>query len=359
MAEPVRIGVIGTSAYTESMHLTNIKSHPGARISAICGRNTARAQALAQAFGIPAVYGEYREMIGSGSLDALVVSSPDDLHYAMTMDALEAGLHVVCEKPMSMTGKQARAMYARAEAAGVKHMIYFTWRWLPIARTVRRLIDDGYIGRCFQCNLRYTVGFARTQRYLWRLDPARANGILGDIGSHVLDLAQWYIGPISAVSAELATYVDHPGPDGEPMEPANDSAVLALTFANGAQGVVQLTALAHIGERNQDLHLVMHGDAGTLEVDLAFNGGEIRGVRAGEGRFTTLAVPEDIARGVDPRDPLRVFVRQSVGDRLFIDAILQDRPAEPSFYDGMLVQEVIEAALQAQQARCWIPVERG
>lgn len=357
MSEPIRVGIIGTSGYTESMHLTNMRSHPGARLSAICGRNRARATALAQTYGIPAVYSDYREMIAAGGLQALVVSSPDDLHYAMCMDALDAGLHVICEKPMAMTADQARAMQARAAEAGVKNMIYFTWRWLPISRYVRRLIDDGYIGRCFQCNIRYTVGFARAQRYLWRLDPTRANGILGDLGSHVLDLAQWYVGPITSVSAHLAALMDHPGPEGAPMQAANDSAVLAVTFAGGAQGVVQLTALAQIGERNQDLHIVLHGDAGTLEVDLAFDGGEIRGVRDGDERFTTLTVPQDIAGGVDPRNPLQVFTQQPVGDRLFIDAILHDRAVKPSFYEGMRTQSVIEAALRAHQTGCWVPVE--
>lgn len=357
MTEQVRVGVIGTSSYTESMHLTNMKSHPDARLRAICGRNTTRAEALAQKFDIPAVYADYREMIASDELQAVVIASPDDQHYAMTMDVLDAGLHVICEKPMAMTVEQARAMHARAVAADVTHMIYFTWRWLPVARYVRRLIDDGYIGRCFHCNIRYTVGFARTARYLWRLDPARANGILGDLGSHALDLAQWYVGPIDRVSAHLAALTDHPGLDGEAMEPANDSAVLAVTFANGAQGVIQLTALAHIGERNQDLHIVLHGDAGTLEVDLAFNGGEIRGVRAGEAeQFKTLTVPEDIAGGVDPRNPLQVFTQQSVGDRLFIDAVVHGRLIEPSFYDGMTVQVVIDAALRAHQSGCWVPV---
>jgi len=356
VSEPIRVGVIGTSGYAESMHLTNLKSHPDARLSAICGRNTARAEALAQTYDIPTVYGDHRAMIASGDLQALVVASPDDLHYAMTMDALDAGLHVICEKPLAMTAEQARTMYAHAEAAGVKHMTYFTWRWLPIARFVRRLIDDGYIGRCLQCSIRYAIGFAREQRYLWRLDPAHANGILGDLGSHAIDLAQWYVGPIARVSAHLATLMEHPGPDGRAMESANDSAALAVAFENGAAGVIQLSALVHIGERNQDVHIALHGDAGTLEIDLRFNGGKIRGVRDGGERFETLPVPVDIAGDVDPRNPLQVFVRQSVGDRLFIDAIQQDRPVEPSFHAGMTTQAVIEAALQAHKTGCWVPV---
>ncbi len=356
MTEPIRVGVIGTSLYTESMHLTNLKSHPGASLTAICGRNGERAAALARAFEIPTIYSDYREMIASGGLQAIVVASPDDEHYPMTMAALDAGLHVICEKPLALTTEQARAMYARAEAAAVKHMVYFTWRWLPITRYVRRLIDDGYIGRCFQCNIRYTVGFARTARYLWRLDSRRATGILGDLGSHVLDLTHWYVGPIKKVSGHVAAFIDHPGPDDRAMDSANDSAIVAVEFENGAQGVVQLTALAHIGERNQDLHMVLLGDDGTLEVDLTFEGGEIRGARAGENRFTTMTVPDDMWGAAHRGNPLDVFTNQSVGDRLFIDGIVEDRPVVPSFHDGLRAQEVIEAVLQSHRTGRWISV---
>lgn len=356
VVEPIRVAVVGTSGYAESMHLTSIRSHPHAAIRAICGRNTGRARELARRFDIPAVHTDFREMIAAGGLDAIVVASPDDLHYEMTMEALDAGLHVICEKPMAMTAEQALAMCARAESAGVTHMVHFTWRWLPIARYVRRLIDEGYIGMCLQCSVRYAIGFAREPRYLRRLDPERANSILGDLGSHALDLAQWYVGPIARVGAHLATLMRHPGREGGTMEAANDSAVLALVFRNGAEGVVQLTALAHIGERDQDLQIVLFGDSGTLEVDLAFNGGEMRGARDGEERFHVIPVPKDIAGSVDPRDPLQVFVQQSVGDRHFIDAILHHQPAEPSFHDGVRVQEVIEAALQAHRTGCWTDV---
>lgn len=122
--QPLRVGVVGTSWWADWMHLPSLKSHPHAQISAICGRDRARADAMASKYGIRQVFTDYREMIEQADLQALIVSVPDDLHYAITMAALAAGLHVLCEKPLASTAKQAREMYETAATAGVKHVIY-------------------------------------------------------------------------------------------------------------------------------------------------------------------------------------------------------------------------------------------
>lgn len=117
MNKSVRVGVIGTSWYADLMHLPTLQSHPQAEIAAICGRNSEPAAALANKYAIPTIYSDYREMIEQGNLDAVVVATPDDLHYPMVMAALDAGLHVICEKPLASSVAQAEAMVAKAEAA--------------------------------------------------------------------------------------------------------------------------------------------------------------------------------------------------------------------------------------------------
>ncbi|GAG40971.1 unnamed protein product, partial [marine sediment metagenome] len=86
MSEQVRVGVIGTSWYTDVMHLPNLKSHPHTEIAAICGRNRDRAEEMAKKYEVPLVFTDYREMIEKGNLQAVVVAAPDDLHYPMTME---------------------------------------------------------------------------------------------------------------------------------------------------------------------------------------------------------------------------------------------------------------------------------
>jgi len=224
MPEQVRIGIIGTSGWADMMHLPTLKSHPQASLAAICGRNRERAEEMAKKYEIPVVFTDYREMIEKGDLQAVVIATPDDMHYPMVMNALDAGLHVVCEKAMASNVAQAREMYEKAESAGVKHMIYFTNRWVPHFRYVRELIDEGYMGRCFHCHFHSLSGHGRKPSG-WRFDRQRGSGILGNLGSHMIDRARWYMGDIAKVSASLSIFTDPDEESNGNFDAANNSAL--------------------------------------------------------------------------------------------------------------------------------------
>ena len=129
--EKVRIGVIGTSWWADLVHLPSIASHDRADLVAICGRNQERAREMAAKYGIGATYADYRQMIAKEGLDAVVIVTPDDMHHPMAMAALDEGLHVMCEKPLGLNVAQTAEMLAKAEEAGVTHMVYYTSRWFP------------------------------------------------------------------------------------------------------------------------------------------------------------------------------------------------------------------------------------
>ena len=362
MPEHVRIGIIGTSAWADLSHLPNLKSHPGAEVLAICGRNRARAQGIANKYEIPNVFTDYREMIEKGDLQALIIAAPDDVHHQMAMEALDAGLHVMCEKPLALNVNQAIEMYEKAETVGVKHMTSFTFRWTPHFQYLKELIDDDYLGRPFQCNIRYLSGDGFQKRYAWRYDRNRSNGALGNIGSHMIDFARWFVGDIVKVGAHMTNFVDRPGPQGEDYQPANDSAQLVLEFENGAQGSIQISAVAHTGERGQKQEVILHGESGTLEVDFSLGSAEIRGARRDEGEYRTLYVPDRLWGDVDRNQSLigqliELYTKGSVGNRLFIDAILEDKPISPSFYEGFKVQEVIDAANESHRNGGWVTIQ--
>ena len=199
--------------------------------------------------------------------------------------------------------------------------------------------------------------------YGWRFDRNRSNGILGDFGSHMIDLAQWLVGDIGKVNGHLTTFVDRPGPEGGAFDPANDSAHLAIEFENGAQGSIQVSAVAHVGNRGQEQHVVLHGELGTLEADYSSaSGEEVKGIRQDEEEFKELPVPDHLWENVDQSESffnqlLQLFTNQSICDRLFIDAIIEDKPISPSFYDGLKVQEVIGAAIESHKGGSWVSVK--
>jgi predicted dehydrogenase len=355
--------MIGTSWYADSLHLPSLTSRPNAVVTAICGRNQARAGEMARKFDIPNVYSDYRQLIESGLVDAVVIATPDALHPAMTLAAVDAGLHVVCEKPLALNAADARAMAQRADAAGVKHMTFFTLRWFQHTQFVKELVDAGVVGNRSHCQISYVHGNGRDSRYRWRLDGARANGILGDLGSHLIDLARWLNGDIVRVAANLGSFVQHFHEDGSPVTPTNDAALLNVEFANGSQGMIHTSAVAYTGGRGLEQHIVLYGDKGTVEADFSFGnfGGEaaqmaVRAASLPEGRFADLAIPAHIWGDVPQDQHTEVFNRMPAGDRYFIDCILQDRPVTPSLWDGVAVQEVIEAAILSHRNGQWVNV---
>ncbi len=299
---------------------------------------------MAAKYIVPEIYADYREMISRAGLEAVVVASPDDLHHEMTLAALDAGLHVMCEKPLAQTVAQAQAMYERAQSSGLKNLVMFTNRWLPIYRYARDLIQQGLVGRLYHCEFHYQFGYARHTAYLWRYDQDRANGVLGDLGVHMFDMARWMVGEITSVSADLKVFVKRYGADGESSvlaNPANDSAILLVNYASGAHGTIRVSSVNHQGN---SMRINLYGESGTLEV-----GEEILAARSQDDELVRLEIPPEYFAGVDPAHPRDVFLQASAGPRYFIDAILNDLPSTPDFYDGLQAQRVIEAALEANR----------
>jgi predicted dehydrogenase len=269
------------------------------------------------------------------------------------MAAFDAGIHVLCEKPLATTAADAKSMYDRALETGLKHMSFFALRNSMHHRYLKSLIDDGYLGRVYTAELNLTHGFFRNDAYQWRFDAGRGTGALGDLGCYTIDLARWYVGDIARVSSNLTSFIDRPHPDGVAYQTANDSAVLAIEFVNGAHGTMAANVVAHQAERKQNNIVVLQGEGGTLELQSTFAGSWLRGARADETEFRNLEIPADLWEGVDPEKPNEVGQKHSIGDRAFIDAIISDTEILPSFYDGWKVQQVIEAAFVADKEQSW------
>src|SRR5690349_16596013 len=185
--KPVSVGIVGTSWWVDAMHLPALAAHPQARLAAMCGRNPDNLRQMAERWHISKTYTDYNALIDSGEVDALIVATSNESHYPITMKALNAGLHVLCEKPLALTYRQAQEMADLAEKKGVKHMVPFTYSYMPTARYLKELIDGGYIGRPYHLNMRYYTGYGRKGDYMWRFNRAMAgSGAVGDIGSHFL-----------------------------------------------------------------------------------------------------------------------------------------------------------------------------
>jgi predicted dehydrogenase len=175
----------------------------------------------------------------------------------------------------------------------------------------------------------------------------------------MIDLARWLVGDIARVSAHLATLVKRADPAGRALDAATDSALLLVAFDNGAQGVIHVSGIVHCGDRGQELQVVLHGWSGTLKLDASYLGAELRGIQDSGQQYEELPTPDEMWGDVDRSLRfitrfLKCFEEQSIGDRMFVDAILEDRPVAPSFYDGLKVQEVMDAAIESHESGRWV-----
>ncbi len=302
-------------------------------------------------------------MIDSQTLDAVVVVSPDDLHHAIAMYALDAGLHVLCEKPLGQNVAEARELYETAESAGVKHMTYFAYRWPPVFRRAKQLIDEGYVGRPFQAYVRFLAQSRRGGAHTWRTDASLSNGTLADVGSHAIDLLRSNVGEIVSVAANLNHYIEHPRPGRDHGDESNDSATLSVEFDNGAQGLIQCSQVAYMAERRSDISFTLYGELGSIELNYSTGAGwSLRGARDGQESFKDLGVPVPgyFDSSLPPLEQARqMYANDSVGDRLFIDAILEDRNVSPDFHDGLKAQEVVDGALESARTGRRVRLNQG
>ena len=361
----INVGVVGTSWWADAMHLPALASHPKAATIAICGRNRENARKMADIWSIPNVYTDYAAMIADAGLDAIVISTPNDTHYPITMTALEAGLHVLCEKPIALTYAQAREMAALATEKGLKTLVPFTYSHMPTARHLKALIDDGYLGTPYHLNLRYYTGYARAGDYIWRLDRKIAgSGIVGDLGSHFLYLAELFYGEITALTCRLTHIVSRPplDPQGNPYDAVDDSCMLIIEFANGAAGMIHCTALCYEDTPfGQTHHMELHGSDGTLYCHIDWDKIQrVRGARVGEGMVRDLPIPERIWGGAR-RDTVHntyrdMFRSEDFMIRAFINGILRDEELTPGLEQGARIQRLISAAVLSHETGARVEV---
>ncbi|MEM7337268.1 MAG: Gfo/Idh/MocA family oxidoreductase [Actinomycetota bacterium] len=345
--------MVSTSWWADAMYLPALTNHPDADVVAVAGRNPERAAAFADRWSIPAHYTD-TDSFFDHDLDAVVIASANDSHHPLTLQALRRGLHVLCEKPLGLTTAEAREMEAAATDAGVATLVPFTYRYMPMFRWVKELVDTGHVGTPHHLNMRYFTGYARNGEYLWRFDRGEAgSGVIGDLGSHWVAIAMWLLGEPVAVNTVSTAFVPRgPRPDGVAYEPGEDWAVMTVRFESGAHAVLQVSAVCpEPGDFGQTHALDVHGTDGSLYAMSDWvSTQEVRGSKAADtAPASVLPIPEHIWGGA-PRDVVGDTYRhvfRSGGHMIgnFIDAARDGSRCEPDFSFGRRVQEVCDAAV--------------
>jgi predicted dehydrogenase len=243
------------------------------RLVAMCGRTEEAVAEAAVRYGYEGYYTCWEEMLEDDRIQIFDNCASADMHAEPSIAAARAGKHVLCEKPLALSARDARAMWEAAEDAGVKHVTGFNYRFVPAVRFARELIEQGALGEIYHFRARYLQegGDDPRRPFTWRYDRTQGGyGALGDIGVHIIDLARFLAGEIQSVGAVTATFVKErpvPGQPGEMREVTTDDAFAAtVRFASGAVGTLEASKVA-TGRKNQNTFEV-NGAQGSVVFDL-------------------------------------------------------------------------------------------
>ncbi|MGE3874801.1 MAG: Gfo/Idh/MocA family protein [Parvibaculaceae bacterium] len=323
---------------------------------------------------------DWKAVIARNDIDVVDIVTPNDSHAELAIAALQAGKHVICEKPLARTGPEAKAMADAARKARVINMVAFNYRRTPGVALAKKLIDAGRIGKILNFRGTYLQDWSADPNgpLSWRFQKRIAgSGTVGDIGTHVVDFARHLVGEISAVNAMVHTYVkERPlqsghldklgdsdrsgtGPKGE--VDVDDEMITLVKFQNGAVGSLEATRNAH--GRNNFLTFEIHGTQGSIafnyermdeiKVMFADDPAEVRGFRT---IYTGPSHP--YGHGLWPIAGLGIGYGETkiIECYDFFNAIVTGKQPSPSFEDGYRVSLIADAILESGQTERWVQV---
>jgi predicted dehydrogenase len=350
---PIRVALIGTGGISLANHVPGIALCSDARVVALCDVDREAVERASRATGVTRTSTDPVALAQEDGIDAVVIATPNHVHHPIALAAIRTGKHVLCEKPIALNVDQAREMYHAAEAAGVRHMTAFTYRFVPAMRYLKHLVAGGTLGEPLHFRAQRFQDWGR--RYLgWRQRASLAGtGELGDMLSHRLDYGHHLIGPFARITAMLSRVWDtRLDASGEAHASDVEDWVACIgQFRMGASACLESTkTAAGLGDgatghdlcevngrsasaryRLGDPHHLMLGHAGAL----------YERVGVPEGFLKEPGSPRDPHTG----DPLIAFRYDQTW--LFLQSILDERPVEPSFLDGVHAQIVMEAIVQS------------
>jgi len=328
-------------------------------------------------YGFEEASSDWRAVVSRPDVDVVDICTPNNVHAEIAIAAAKAGKHIICEKPLARTVEEAKAMNDAVKAAGVIHMVAFNYRRTPAVALAKKYIDEGRIGRILNFRGTYLQDWSADpdSPLSWRFQKKIAgSGTVGDIATHVVDLAHYLVGPIAEVNAITTTYnktrplqqggVDKLGAaekaaDAERGEvDVDDEVVSMLKFEGGAIGSLEATRNAY--GRNNFITLEIHGTKGSihfnyerrdeLQVMFTDDPADARGFRT---VYTGPAHP--YGNGLWPIPGLGIGYSETkiVECHDFFSAIAKNRQPSPNFEDGLLTELVADALIRSGETGRW------
>ena len=365
----LRIGIVGygtmgrahSFGYRAAPTLADMPMRP--IVTLISGRDEAAVAAAAATYGAEGWTTDWRDLVASADIDMVDICTPPGTHAEIAQAAAAAGKAVLSEKPLGTSYEEAHAAWAAVTRAGVRNAIGFNYRRLPAVALMRRMIADGRIGdvrlwRAIWLSDEFTDP---ATPFDWRFDRAMGGTTIADLGSHMIDMALWMVGPIVEVSAQSETFIrTRPSAEGGRPVTIDDASSALIRFEGGARGTVEMARVAV--RRPCDFSVEVNGTDGTLIFDyprmneLLYGDGRddpglygMRRIRAEHPSHPYAAQGWPIGQGIGYGE---TFVNQAVD----LVSTWSTGTWTPGFADGLAVQAVCDAMELSAADRRWVSV---
>jgi len=329
------------------------------RLEMVCATSDASAEKYRAAYGFNRATSDWRALVNDPLVEAIVIASPQGTHREIAEAAFALGKPVLCEKPMGASLDDSRAMVAAADAAGAINMTAFNYIRTPASQYARKLIADGVIGGITWFRGEHTEDFLAdpTAPATWRT-TGMANGTMGDLAPHMLNAALALVGPIDSLIAEVET-VHHTRPGGTVTN--DDHGQMMCRFAGGAMGAMYFSRIAT--GRKMGYAYEITGTKGAIKFDQedqnAIHLYQMDTPEAQRGFTKILTGPahpdylpfcQGPGHGTGYQDQIIIEAKD------FLEAIASRQNKWPTFRDGMLVNQIVAAALASSDAKTWVTV---
>jgi predicted dehydrogenase len=372
------MGKAHSNAWRQAPKFFPLKAH--VELHTICGRDSAAVQSARSQLGWQNSSTDWRELIDNPLIDIIDINTPNESHCEIAVAAAQNGKHVLCEKPLAVSVKQAQAMLTAAQKSKIVHMVCHNYRRIPAIALAKKMITEGALGQIYHYHARYAQDWLVDPDFAlnWRLDKKTSgSGALGDINSHIIDLARYLVGEFTKVNAVMHTFIPERPMESTAKTPGilpkaqrkmgkvtgDDAAVFLGTFENGALANLEATRMA-LGRKNQ-IVIEINGSKGSLYFDFEdmnrlkfFNGADAadrQGFRDilvtqqnGTHPYTGQWWPPGHILGYE-----HTFIHAAAD---FVNACVDHKPVQPTFEDGLKNQIVLAAVEESAKAGKWVKV---
>jgi len=333
----VRYGIIGCGAIGQRRHIPEAAANPNAKLVALADANKERVEELGKKYGARP-YTDHRQLIASPDVDAVVVAGPNATHAPMTLEALQAGKHVLCEKPMATSRDDAKAMIDTSKKVGKFLMIGLNQRLMGPHQKAKEVLQSGRLGKV----IAFRTAFKHPGPEGWSVDKNKSwffqkqaafMGVSGDLGVHKVDLMRWLLGQEFTEVGGFISTLHKCDPEGKPLA-LDDNAFLILKTKQGVVGSMILSWTNYGTEEN---YTVLYCEKGVLSLGLDPSANVIVDCEGKKEGFNAGEMATNLKQ-----------TNSGIID-LFTKSILENKPPEINGYEGYQSLDVILTAMEASQ----------